>query len=346
VIVGAGHDDLSREEAMTKLSMTRRALVSAAAAGAVGLAADPAKAQRCPPVGPRTKGPLVFRDLDQIDIDEGYDNDVYAFNVRTVNERRGYNSRISQARLGKPESIKYGPTDIELLNFYKTSRTNAPVLVFIQGGSWRGGGRAEQFASYAEPYVKAGANFAILDFADVRDVGGNIFTLRDQVRRAIASVYRNAKSVGGDPDRLYTISRSSGSHLASCMLITDWEKEGLPRDIIKGSVMGSGLYDLAPVRLSKRSQFVNFTDAMVEELSAIRHIDKITSPLVVANGTLETPEFQRQGREFAAALKAAGKSVEYILAPGYNHFEVGETIGHPYAVLGRATMAMVGLDKV
>jgi arylformamidase len=109
--------------------------------------------------------------------------------------------------------------------------------------------------------------------------------------------------------------------------------------------MGSGMYDLAPVRLSKRSAFVKFTDAMVEELSAMRHIDRINSPVVAANGTLETPEFQRQGREFTAALKEAGKPVEYILAPGYNHFEVGETIGHPYAVLGRAAMKMMGLDK-
>ena len=60
----------------------------------------------------------------------------------------------------------------------------------------------------------------------------------EQVRRAVAWVYRNAGSFGGDPNALYTISRSSGSHLNSCVLITDWEKEGLPRDILKGSRHG------------------------------------------------------------------------------------------------------------
>ena len=118
---------------------------------------------------------------------------------------------------------------------------------------------------------------------------------------------RNAKSFGGNPDALYLISRSSGSHLASCVLITEWEKQGLPRNILKGAVMGSGMYDLAPVRLSKRSSFVKFTDAMVQDLSAMRHIDKIHTPVVIGVGALETPEFQRQAREFAAALKAAGK---------------------------------------
>jgi arylformamidase len=333
------------EDNSSRRAMTRRTLVAGAAAGTAALVATPASAQRCPPVtAERVKGPPVFRNLDQIDIDEGYDNDVYAFNARNLAARRVYNNRIARSVLGKPERVKYGPSEIEHLDFYKTKRPNAPVLVFIQGGSWRGGARAAQFATYAEPFVKAGANFAIVDFADVRDTGGDIVPLVEQCRRAVAWVYRNAKSLGGNPDALYMISRSSGSHVASCLLITDWEKESLPRNIIKGAVLGSGMYDLAPVRLSKRSSFVKFTDAMVEQLSAIRHVERIHTPVVIGVGAFETPEFQRQAREFAAALKAAGKPHELIVAPGYNHYEIGETIGHPYAVLGRATMAMMKLD--
>ena len=332
------NDDLSRG------TITRRSLVAGAAAGTFALASDPASAQRCPPAPERVKGPPIFRNLDQTDIDEGYDNDVYAFNAKNLAERRVYNNRIARSVLAKPERIKYGPSEIENLDFYKTQRPNAPVLVFIQGGSWRGGARGSQFAVYAEPFVKAGANFVVLEFADVRNVGGDIFPLVDQVRRAIAWTYRNAKNLGGNPDALYVISRSSGSHVASCALITEWEKQGLPRDIIKGAVLGSGMYDLAPVRLSKRSSFVKFTDAMVEQLSAIRHVGRIHTPLVIGVGAFETPEFQRQAREFAAALKAAGKPHELIVAPGYNHYEIGETIGHPYAVLGRAAMDMMKLN--
>ena len=327
----------------TKKAITRRALVAGAAAGGLALAADPASAQRCPPAVARTKGPPVFRDLDQVDIDEGYDNDVYAFNAKSIGERRVYNNRIAQALLAKPQRVKYGPSEIERLDFYRTRQPNAPVLVFIHGGSWRGG-RAEQFTTYAEPFVRAGANFAVLDFTSVRETGGDIVPMVDQCRRAVGWLYRNAREFGGNPEALYLISRSSGSHLASCVLITEWEKQGLPRNIVKGAVMGSGMYDLAPVRLSKRQAFVKFTDAMVEQLSAMRHIDKIHTPVVIGVGALETPEFQRQAREFAAALKAAGKAHELIVAPGYNHYETGETIGHPYAVLGRAAIDMMGLN--
>jgi arylformamidase len=325
-------------------NLSRRALVAGAAVGGLAFAASEASAQRCPPAAPRTKGPTVFRDLDQIDIDEGYDNDVYAFNAKTIGQRRVYNNRIAQAVLGKPERAKYGSADIERVDIYKAKQPNAPVMVFIHGGSWRGG-RAEQFTVYAEPFVKAGANFVVVDFTNVRETDGDIFPMVDQCRRAVAWVYRNAKSFGGDPERLYLISRSSGSHLTSCVLITEWEKRGLPRNIVKGAVMGSGMYDLAPVRLSKRSSFVKFTDAMVQELSPMRHIEKIHTPMVIGVGALETPEFQRQAREFAAALKAAGKPAELLVAPGYNHYETGETIGNPYAVLGRAAMDMMGLNK-
>jgi arylformamidase len=325
--------------------LTRRALVAGVAAGSLALAADPADAQRCPAQPPaRTKGPAVWLDMDQQDIDEAYDNDVYAFNAKNINDRRVFNNAIVRNMIDKPQRVAYGTAEIERLDIYKAKRPNAPTLVFIHGGSWRGG-RAEQFAVYAEPYVKAGANFVVVDFTNVGETNGDIFPMVEQCRRAVAWVYRNAASFGGNPEELYLISRSSGSHLSSCVLITEWEKQGLPRTIIKGAVLGSGMYDLKPVRLSKRSGFVKFTDAMEQELSAMRHIDRIHTPVVVAHGSLETPEFQRQARDFAKALEAAGKPVKLVSATGYNHYEVGETIGHPYAVLGRAAIEMMKLDR-
>lgn len=59
--------------------------------------------------------------------------------------------------------------------------------------------------------------------------------------------------------------------------------------------------------------------------------------------TYETPEFQRQNRDFAAAMKAAGKSVTLAPAQHYNHFEMGESISNPYGPNGRAAIAMMKL---
>jgi arylformamidase len=127
-------------------------------------------------------------------------------------------------------------------------------------------------------------------------------------------------------------------------LVTDWQKDfGLPDDIVKGALLISGMYDLKPVRLSKRSEYVNFTDTMEQALSTQRHLEKLKTPIIVAHGTLESPEFQRQTREFAAAVKAAAKAVQLIVGEGYNHFELPETFGNPYGLLGRAALEQMNL---
>jgi len=149
---------------------------------------------------------------------------------------------------------------------------------------------------------------------------------------------------GGDPNRLYIGGQSSGGHLAAVALTTDWQCQfGLPADIIKGGMCISGMYDLTPVRLSARSRYVRFDDATIAALSPIRHLDRLWAPLVVAYGTRETPEFQRQNREFAAAIEAARKKVRLLVGEHYNHFELPETLGNPYGLLGRAALDLMGL---
>jgi len=195
----------------------------------------------------------------------------------------------------------------------------------------------------AEPFVQLGAHFVVLDFTNVDDAGGSLFPMVEQVRRAVGWVYRNAEKFGGNRNRLHLISHSSGSHLAGCTVTHDWAKDASPLDILKGATLSSGMYDLKPVRLSKRSKYVKFTDEMEQELSAMRHLDRLHTPLVLSYSTYETPEFQRQTREFAAAVKAAGKPVELLVGEGYNHFEMLETLANPYGLLGRAVLQQMGL---
>jgi len=290
----------------------------------------------------RIKGPLVWLDMDQQELDDAYDQAIYAPNREQIRERRAANNEIALKIIGKPERVAYGAAKIEKVDIYKTKRPNAPVNIFIHGGAWRGG-TSSQAAYMAETFINAGAHFVPVDFNNVLETGGDIFPMVDQVRRAVAWVYKSAKSFGGDPNQIYLTGHSSGGHLGGCVVITEWEKQSLPRDLLKGALLGSGMYDLKAVRMSKRSAYVTFTDAMEQALSPQRHIDKIHAPLVITYGTLETPEFQRQSREFAQALKAAGKPVQLLAGEAYNHFETQETLGSPYGFMGRAALEMMGL---
>ncbi|HSZ91462.1 MAG TPA: alpha/beta hydrolase [Acetobacteraceae bacterium] len=289
----------------------------------------------------KASGPTVWLDMDQQALDDAYDQSKYALNRSQIVERYASNSDIARERLGAPRRIAYGPTANEALDLYPAASTSAPISIFVHGGAWQRG-LAKNYAFAAELFVHAGAHHVVLDFINVIEAGGDLMPMADQVRGAIAWVYRNAASFGGDPNRIHLYGHSSGAHLGGVAMVTDWPGLfDLPADVIKTGLLCSGMYDLRPVRLSARSRYVNFTNDMEAALSTQRHIDRFTAPVALAFGTLETPEFQRQSRDFAAALRAAGKRVELLVGSHYNHFEIVETLASPYGLLGHAALVQI-----
>jgi arylformamidase len=315
--------------------------------GAAAMIAAPALAQECqigPPSHP--KGPVVWMDMDQLELDAAYDQAFYA-PLRMQNiSRWASSSEATRARIGQPTRESYGPTAVEKLDVYRTKRTKAPIFVFIHGGAWLGG-EARNYAFPAEMFVNAGAHYVALDFIAIKEASGDLRVMAEQVRHGIAWVYKNADKFDGDRDRLYIGGHSSGGHLCGVALVTDWQKNfGLPSDTVKGGLCMSGMYDLKPVRLSKRSSYVKFTDEMEQAMSSQRHLDLLRAPIIVTYGTNETPEFQRQSRDFSEVVKAAGKPVELVAAPSFNHFEMAESVGNPYGPNGRAALALMKLSAV
>ena len=290
---------------------------------------------------PAAKGPLVWLDMDQAALDAAYDQTVWAPNQSLTAERRAAAAVEAKARLTSSRHT-YGETQIEALDFYSCGVAGAPIVIFIHGGAWRNG-KAENFAHLADTFMSAGAHLAILDFTNVDDAGGRLEAMVEQVRRGTAFVAKKARELGGD-GRLFVCGHSSGSHLSSCVVTTDWADYGLPQTVISGAILMSGMYELEPVRRSKRSAYVRFTDETVEKLSAMRRIDRILCPLIVTHGTCESPEFQRQGRDFAEALRKAGKNVTYFAVAGANHFEMMEQLHNPFGFVGRAALAMIARD--
>ena len=320
--------------------ISRRAMMGTAAA----IASTPALAQVCQ-VGPpaHAKGPKVWLDMDQVELDTAYDQTAYAPMIDQIQKRYASSSETTRTRLGAPKRLAYGPTPVEGLDLYPARTPNAPIFVFIHGGRWLRG-RAKDYGYPADLFVNAGVNYIALDFIAVDAAGGDLRPMAEQVRRGIAWVYKNAGSFGGDTRRFYVGGHSSGGHLCGVALVTDWQKEfGLPADMVTGGLLMSGLYDLKAPRLSARGAYVKFNDDMEQSLSTQRHIDKLRAPIVVTYGTFESPEFQRQSRDFAAAVKAAGKPVELVEAPNFNHFEMCESLGNPYGPNGNAALRLMKL---
>lgn len=282
---------------------------------------------------------MTFLNYDQAELDRQYDQRVWAPDGAVTIRRYTEDTDRAKKSLGEPKVFAYGPTPAETLDLYSTKAANAPIHVYVHGGAWRLLSKQDSgFA--AETFVRAGAHFIALDFALIPAV-----TLPDmvaQVRRAIGWIYRHAPEFGGDPNRIHVSGHSSGGHLAGCIAVTDWAALDLPRDTVKSTICASGMYDLLPVRLSARNDYVKLTSETEHALSPMRHLDKISGPVFVAYGSLESDEFKRQSRSFAAALGGclAAPAVEY---EGLNHYEVALTLADPTSRLGRTALDLMGL---
>src|SRR2546425_3190198 len=117
----------------------RRKFLGTASAGVMLAAAGSAFAQVHAQPTPRAKGPRVWLDLDQKELDDAYDQSVYAPNLPQITGRYATNSEITRARLGPPRRFAYGSVPVEGLDVFTTRRPNAPVNVVIHGGAWPGG---------------------------------------------------------------------------------------------------------------------------------------------------------------------------------------------------------------
>src|SRR5262249_46151584 len=190
---------MARQSIFNRTLLSRRTMLSATAAAV----ASPALAEECR-IGPpaHEKGPRVWMDMDQVELDAAYDQVYYAPLFHQSTQRRAANSELARARLGAPMRVAYGPTEVEKLDIYRARRPKAPIFVFIHGGAWLGG-EAKNFGDSAELFVGAGAIYIALDFIAIKPAGGDLRVMADQVRRGVAWAYKNAASYGGDPDRLY-----------------------------------------------------------------------------------------------------------------------------------------------
>jgi len=263
----------------------------------------------------------IFRDYDQKALDAQYEQRTFVPHADRIIARWGPASDAVRLRIGEPRNERYGPAPIETLDVYGEGDK---AFVFVHGGAWKRQSKREN-AFAAEAFVQAGAAFVVLDFALLPSV--TLPEMVAQVRRGIEWVRR---SLSAD---IVLCGHSSGAHLAACALIKG--------AAVKSALLASGIYDLLPVRLSARNEYVRLDETSEHEYSPIRHADRIRCPVTVAWAEHEAAEFYRQSQEFSSALKLTGKLTEAMVGKGLNHFELIETLADPGSPLGRAALNML-----
>jgi arylformamidase len=287
-----------------------------------------------------TASRLLFLNYTQEQLDRAYDQSAWAPQMAELEAQDSELSAALRQRIS-PRTGQYGPSGAELVDvFSPAGARNAPVLVFIHGGAWTRNTRRD--VSYpASTVVERGAVYLAPDFGSLNTT--RLPELVDNCRCALAWAIRNAPSFGGDPSRIFLTGHSAGAHLAACALITDWRARGVRADAIKGAMLMSGMYDLYPVMLSSRSNYLKITTEEEAAFSPMRHLDWIPCPIAIVSADQDSPEFKRQSAVFAGALAGMGRLASRTELFNTNHFQEVKQLYHADSEVSRVLFSLMDL---
>ena len=212
----------------------------------------------------------------------------------------------------------YGAHPRQRLDIYRPKNLAgaAPVIVFFYGGGWEGGDRAGyRFAALA--LVEQGFVVAVPDYRVYPEVMFPAF-LEDSAK-AVAWVRANAKTEGGDPERLFLAGHSAGAYNAAMLALDPGylAAEGVPPDSVAGVVGLAGPYDFLP--LTSKTLEAIFASPDLRRTQPITFARKDAPPMLLATGDTDSTVFPRNTRNLGRRLNELGAPVETIEYAGTGH---------------------------
>jgi arylformamidase len=206
------------------------------------------------------------------------------------------------------------------------------LLVYIHGGYWQALSKDDS-AFLAPAWHDAGFAHAVVGYTLAPEA--RLPDIVAECRAALAWLRARADALGFDGGNIVVAGSSAGGYLAAaCAATSDPSTSPL-----RGIVPVSGIYDVVPLIGTSINDALGLdppTAAALDLLSGPRRF----CPAVVAWGEIETSEFKRQSRAFAARLAAGSMPCTALEVSGRNHFDVILDLGHPASSLFAAARAL------
>jgi acetyl esterase/lipase len=208
-----------------------------------------------------------------------------------------------------------------------------PAVLFLHGGGWAGGSKAE-FQSLAADLAQRG--YVAFNMNYRLSPGSRFPDQLDDAQAAVRWLRANAGQYGVDPQRIAAVGSSAGGHLASLLGVMD-TRPGAPAYLPEHSSRVSCVVNIfGPTDLmiepapsmdpGTLDLVLNLMGAPPEEdpdiyrlASPIYHIDQDTVPFLLFHGALDRVVPVEQSRRFYQALRQAGRPADYIEFPGEGH---------------------------
>jgi acetyl esterase/lipase len=247
-------------------------------------------------------------------------------------------ARAISARLPGKQTIAYGPSPLQKVEFWPGAGAKSPLVVFVHGGGWKRGdmtmmdGSAKLNHWHALGYAVASVDYRLVPQASVEDEAAD-------VAAAVGYLHFHAAALGFDGSRIVLSGHSAGAHLAA-LVGTDpkWlARAGLKIGDIRGVVALDGAAFDAPRQLSIGARLMQPTYAQAFGSDPARQ--KSLSPTFQAGQPnapaflilhVQRPDGIAQSEELAAALKQAGTPVEIEGFAGtglMGHMEINRRLG-------------------
>jgi len=269
---------------------------------------------------------IVWRGMTRAELDAAYNNSaavkespqkLAAWQERSKRFRAEHNELLDQ---------RYGPRERNRIDIFRSGKADAPLLAYIHGGYWQRNAK-EFYSCLAAGPLARGIDCAFIGYTLAPEA--TMTEIVGEARAALRFLRAEGPRLGVGRDKLIVSGWSAGGHLTA-MALAD----------VDGGLAISGIYDIEPCRLNYLNDKLNMTLDEQDALSPIRQLPTGAPPLVVAYGTAELPELQRQSRDYHAARSAAKLPSELLPLENHDHFTILDELESPQ---GRLTEAVVKL---
>ena len=213
----------------------------------------------------------------------------------------------------------------------KNVDTSRPAIVFVHGGAWRIGDKADGiWSSYPEHFAKLGYVCISVNYRFTNEAP--FPACFEDCQCAVQWLRQNARKYNVDPNRIGAFGNSAGAHLVSLLGLSDVSKSG------SGSKANTSSLVHAVVAAATPADFTNWSkkelaqkgkllagdlstlDQRAEHASPAFQAHANAPPFLIIHGAKDELVPVSQGRALAKALKTTGaKKVTLKIFPDAGH---------------------------
>jgi len=196
-----------------------------------------------------------------------------------------------------------------------------PVLVYVHGGGWTGGDPQRQARDLYHALALDGWATVTVRYPFTPHV-----SVEDQIDTVKAAIRWARTNLDGiEPSHLVVAGGSAGAHLAAMAALTAEHEH----EWVDACVGIYGVYDMANRNhqraywaKTRREVMLASVDEAPERYRAVSPLDQIhdgSPPMLIVHGTHDTLVPVGEGEQFVAALRAAGRPVDFVPVYGAQH---------------------------